>query len=290
MILVTGATGNFGKATIDFLLKKGTAASTISALVRDEAKAADLKTKGISIKIGDYDNYDSLVAAFKGVDKLVLVSGSDIEKRGQQQLNAVKAAKEAGVKHVVYTSFERKDETDSSPIAFISKSHIATEKAIKESGLVYTVLRNNLYLDVLPMFLGENVLDTGVFFAAGDTKSAFASRDDMAEATANILIEEGHENKEYQFSNSENVSFVEIAKIISQAAGKDISYTSPTAEIYTDTLTKAGVPAGYVGMFAGFAEGIRQGEFTASTNDLEKLLGRKPLTAKEYLKVVYEGK
>lgn len=85
-ILVTGATGNFGKTTIDFLLEKGIAASNISALVRDETKAEELKTKGITIKVGDYNNYDSLVTAFQGADKLLLVSGTDLENRGKQQL------------------------------------------------------------------------------------------------------------------------------------------------------------------------------------------------------------
>jgi len=153
MILITGSTGNYGKATIDFLLKKGFSANSISALVRDVTKAEDLKTKGINLKIGDYDNYASLVEAFKGVDKLLLVSGNDVVNRGKQQINAVNAAKEAGVKHIIYTSFVRKNDSETSPIAFIAKSHIETEKQIKASGMAYTILKNNLYLDVLPMFL-----------------------------------------------------------------------------------------------------------------------------------------
>src|SRR5690606_12263053 len=108
-------------------LNKGIAANTISALVRDEAKASDLKQKGLNLKIGDYDNYDSLLAAFQGIDKLLLVSGTDLANRSKQQLNAVKAAKEAGVKHILYTSFERKNETENSPIAFLAQSHIDTD-------------------------------------------------------------------------------------------------------------------------------------------------------------------
>jgi NAD(P)H dehydrogenase (quinone) len=113
MILVTGATGHFGKSTIDFLLKKGISSTNIVALVRDEEKAADLKNKGVVLRIGDYDNYTSLVNAFKGVEKLLFVSGSDIFKRGAQHQNVVTAAKEAGVQHIVYTSFQGKNETES---------------------------------------------------------------------------------------------------------------------------------------------------------------------------------
>jgi NAD(P)H dehydrogenase (quinone) len=289
MILVTGATGNFGKSTIDFLLKKGISSTNIVALVRDEEKAKDLKSKGVIIQVADYDNYNKLFIAFTGIEKLLLVSGSDIINRAKQHENVVKAAKEAGVKHILYTSFERKNETESSPINFVANSHISTENWIKNSGLTYTILRNNLYLDILPWFFGENVLETGVFLPAGDTKSAFALRDDMAEATANILITAGHENKEYKFSNSENVSIGDVAKSLSEIVGKEVAYTSPLNEVYLDALKNANVPAEFIGMFAGFSEAIKQGEFEVLNADLENILGRKPTTAKQYLTKVYSS-
>jgi|TARA_R110002124_G_scaffold115056_2_gene270736 NAD(P)H dehydrogenase (quinone) len=286
-ILITGATGHYGKSTIDFLLKNGVSEKNIFALVRDEAKAEDLKAKGITLKIGDYDNYFSLVESFKGVDKLLLISGSDIANRGKQHKNVVNAAKEAGIKHILYTSFERKNETETSPIAFVAKSHIDTENQIKASGMHYTIFRNNLYVDILPMFFGEQVLETGIFLPAGATKSAFTLRNDMAEATANVLASKGHENKEYSIANSENISIQEIAETLSKLTGEDISYISPSAEVYIDTLTKAGVPTEYIGMFAGFSEAIKQGEFETSTTDLENLLGRKATSTKEFLTQVY---
>jgi NAD(P)H dehydrogenase (quinone) len=208
-------------------------------------------------------------------------------KRGKQQEDAVKAAKEAGVKHIIYTSFERRNETETSPIAFLAKAHIDTEKNIKESGMTYTILRNNLYADILPMFLGEKVLETGVFFPAGDAKVGLTVRSDMAEAAANILTSEGHENKDYFISNTENVSLGEIAENLSQLSGKNITYTSPDSAVYVDTLSKAGVPAEYTGMFAAFGEAMKQGEFNTSKTDLENLLGRKPTSVKEFLAGVY---
>ncbi|WP_035141324.1 SDR family oxidoreductase [Flavobacterium daejeonense] len=286
-ILITGATGNFGKLTIDFLLKKGIPATAISALVRDESKASDLQEKGISLKKGDYNNYDSLVTAFQGIDKLLLVSGTDLANRSVQQLNAVKAAKEAGVKHIVYTSFERKNETETSPITFLAQSHIDTDKAIKASGIAYTIFRNNLYLEVLPMFMGEKVLETGIYFPAGEGKAAYVSRTDLAEAAANVLSSEGHENIEYATNNVKNYSFQEIAETLSKITSKEISYFSPTTDEYAETLKNAGVPGEYIGMFAGFAEAIKQGEFNADTSDLEKLLGRKPVSLNDFLKQVY---
>lgn len=287
MILVTGATGHFGKATIDFLLKKGISPTNISAFVRDEAKATALKAKGVTIKIGSYDDYTSLLSAFTGVDKLLLVSGNDIPNRLKQQENVVKAAREAGVKHIVYTSFARKNETETSPIAFVGKSHINTDKVIKASGIAYTIMLNGLYADVLPMFFGEKVLETGIFLPAGDGKAAFTTREDMAEAAANILSSTGHENKDYIITNSANYSLHDAATLLSELTRKKVMYTKPSAALYSETLAKAGVPSEYIGMFAGFSEAINQGEFESSSTDLEKLLGRKATSLKEYLGTVY---
>ena len=108
MILITGATGLFGRATVDFLLKKGISTDNISVLVRDMTKADDLVSKGVNVKIGNYDDYSSLLSAFKGVDKLLLVSGNDIYKRLKQQEKAVNAALETSVNHIIYTSFHEK--------------------------------------------------------------------------------------------------------------------------------------------------------------------------------------
>lgn len=287
MIFITGATGHFGKAAIDFLLAKGVKAGSIGALVRDKAKATDLTAKGIEVRVGDYDNYASLVTAFAGVDKLLLVSGTDIVNRAQQQKNAVNAAKEAGVRHILYTSFVRKNNTATSPIAMVAQSHIETEKFIQASGIPYTILKNSLYADVLPMFLGEKVLETGVFLNAGNGKASFTARLDMAEAAAAVLTGSGHENKEYIIAGDNNYSLNDVAAFLSELTGKSLAYTSPAADVYTETLIKAGVPATYAGVFAGFGAAIEQGEFETSSTDLATLLNRKPTSLKEYLQSVY---
>lgn len=288
-ILITGASGQLGKATIEFLLNKGFQAQNIIAFVRDENKVADLKNKGIEVRKGEYDNYGSMVAAFKGIDKLLLISGTDIAVRGKQQVNAVRAAKESGVKHIYYTSFDRKNDTESSPIAMLSKSHIETEEAIKASGLKYTIMRNNLYADALPMFLGEKVLEQGIFFPAGETVSSFVLRKDLAEATANILLSDDFDNKEIPLGNSEKLSIADIANHLSDVSGKQINYTSPDKTTYESALGQAGVPAEYIGLFSGFAHAIADGEFNSDSNDLEKILGRKPGSAKAFLQQVYLG-
>lgn len=287
MILVTGATGHFGKAAIQFLLKNGVKPENIKALIRDEEKAATLKEQGITLVKGDYSDYDALLKAFAGVDKLLFVSGSEIDKRGPQQLAVVKAAKEAGVPYILYTSFERATEDGSSAVAFVAGSHLETENAIKASGLAYTIFRNNLYTDFIPMFIGEKVLETGVYWPSGNGRLAAALREEMAEAAANVLTSEGHEGKEYFISGDENVSFSDVASIIGKASGKEIAFYSPSQEEYKATLAGAGVPAEYISLFAGFAEAIRAGEFETKQHDLSKLLGRKATTVETFLKKQY---
>ncbi len=286
-IMVTGATGNYGKSTIDALLNKGVHAKNITALVRDEAKTSTLKELGVNISIGNYNDYDSLVNGFGGIDKLLLVSSSELENRAEQQLNVVKAAKKAGVSHILYTSVERKSDTETSPINFVLSSHLATENAIMESGLNYTFLRNGLYMDMLPWFLGEKVLENGIFLPAGEGKIAFALRSEMAEAAAYILTTQGHVNKAYDISG-EAVSFTEIAVLISEISGKNVTYTSPDLETFISTTTAAGLPEMFAMMFGGFAEAARQGELEGGHSELEKLIGRKPTNTKTFLTQVYK--
>ena len=290
MILVTGATGHFGESTIDFLLKKGISSTNIVALVRDEEKAADLKNKEVALRIGDYDNYTSLVNAFKGVEKLLFVSGSDIFKRGTQHQNVVTAAKEAGVQHIVYTSFLGKNETESSPLWLVAQSHLQTEALLKESGMNYTILKNTLYMDFVPAFLGEKVLETGVIYLpAGNGKVGAVLRSEMAEATANILTGSNHIGKIYRFTNHEAFSYQEVAQHLSETTGKTINYISPTADEYAHTLKEHGVPDDFIGLFSSFAVAQANGELEIVGSDLEQLLGRKPTSVKTFLNQVYSS-
>jgi NAD(P)H dehydrogenase (quinone) len=186
-ILITGATGQFGSTAINILLTKNYPPSSINAMVRDKTKATDLQAKGINVHIGDYNDVESLTAAFKGIDIVLFVSASDVAQRTQQHENVMKAIRASDVKHVVYTSFVKKENSGPSAIAFVTDAHINTEHWLIESGKKYTFLRNNLYMDFVPVFIGEKALGTGVYFPAANGKTAAATREDMAEAAANVL-------------------------------------------------------------------------------------------------------
>ena len=286
-ILVTGATGQLGSAVVNELLQK-VSASDISVLVRTPEKAADLKAKGVTIIKGDYTDYTSLVAAFKDVEKLYFVSSNDVMNRFGQHQNVVKAAVEAGVGHIIFTSVQRKSEDGTSPVALIADAHWKTDDLISQSGLTYTILKHGLYTDILPMFMGDKVIETGtIFLPAGNGKSSYASRNDLAAAGAIILTTQGHENKVYEFGGPVSYSFHDIAEILSELSGKSIQYVSPSAEVYVEQLKSYAVADEMIQGAASFCVAIAQGEFDFPATDLETILGSKPRSVKEYLKVAY---
>lgn len=288
-ILVTGATGQLGASIIESLLKK-TNADHISVLIRDASKAEAFTAKGLKVVMGDYADYPAMVAALQGIDKLYLVSGTDIVHRTAQQANVIRAAKAAGVKHVLYTSFQRKKDTKNSAIEGISASHIETENALKASGLTYTLLQHGLYADIIPAFAGEQMLERkSIYLPAGDGRVSFALRADLAEAEATILLDETgkFDNKAIELTGAETTSWEEIAAMISEITGTEIRYIAPTAEEFISTLTGAGVPAEFAAFLSAFNQAIAAGEFEEVSTELEMLLGRKPLNVKVLLQSVY---
>jgi NAD(P)H dehydrogenase (quinone) len=190
MILVTGATGHYGAKVLEQLLQKGVEARHLSALVRDAAKGQKLQKQGIELRVGDYADADSLVQALQGVDTLLLVSSNDrgaVENRTAHHLNVIQAAKMAQVKHLVYTSFVTKPGFQNSVIAGFLTSHAQTEQAIKDSSLTYTILQNGIYLEMIPLFAGTQVAETGLLrFPAQEGKASWVLRAELAEAAAHV--------------------------------------------------------------------------------------------------------
>jgi NAD(P)H dehydrogenase (quinone) len=284
-ILITGGTGNLGSVIIDHMLN-GLQGNEITALVRDETKAEGLKAKGIRIKVGSYQDQLALVAAMEGIEKLLLISASDLNNRFHQHKNVIDAAKKAGVKHIFYTGVAMKD-ISTSPLKPLLNDHFLTEAYIKSGGFTYTFLQNGLYFEVIPMFTGPNMLETGIFFPAGQGKVAFASRNELAEVIATVLLGVGHENKTYALTGAEAYSFSDIVEEVSLLSGKNVSYTSPESTTYRAALKEMGVPEAVVDMSALFAAGIMQDDFKITDPALELLLGRKPMTLSRYLQEAF---
>ena len=287
MILVTGATGHLGNAAIRSLLEKGVPANKITALVRDENKAGNLSEQGVHLKTGNYNDYNSLVDALEGVDKLFLISSNDVAADTLlQHKNVINAAKENGVQHIVYISQEIKDD-ETTAIPFVIQVHRATAEYIKETGIAYTIFNDSLYADSIGKFSGEAFLENGIFFPAGNGKVPFVPRTDIGEAAAVVLTTPGHEYKTYAITGNDANSFEDIAGFLTEITGKKVTYLKPDLDTYIDALGKAGVPKEVVGFLGAFSTAIRNGEFDTQRSDLEQLLGRKPTELKEFLKITY---
>ncbi|MBN2598430.1 SDR family oxidoreductase [Labilibaculum sp.] len=284
-ILVTGATGHLGNIVVENLLKK-VSAGQISILVRDEAKAQALKAKGVTVNIGSYQDIHSLNNAMKGIDKVLLISSSDFNDRIGQHKNVVDAAKQAGVKHILYTGVTLKD-IAASPLQPLLQDHFQTEDYIKESGLSFTFLQNSLYAEVIPMFVGEDVLKTGIFFPAGEGKVPFAVRKDLGEAIAIILAGEGHENKTYHLTASKTYLFADIAAELTTLSGRKVNYTSLEDDAFEDMLKQFGLPEEIVLMSVLFAKGIKNNDFNMADGTLESILGREQTDLRMFLKEAF---
>ncbi|MFF2089092.1 SDR family oxidoreductase [Paenibacillus sp. NPDC058174] len=285
MILVTGATGNLGIAAINHLLTK-IEPENITALARNRTKAASFEEKGVNIRLGEYDDINSLEKAMQGVDKVLLISSNDQGKLLQQHKNVVDAANKAGVNHLIYIGSAVK-EFESSTLHTMLEPHFQTEDYIKESQIPYTILRNTIYADALPMFLGDNVFDTGIYLPAGNARVPFALRRELGEAAANVSLQPNHENKTYVLTGSQHYSFENLAEILSEISGKTVNYINADLKSFEETLRSAGVPEYAISALSGYVTDMREGRYTLLTNDLESILGRKPLSLKEGLKEIY---
>ena len=283
MILVTGATGGLGHETIDCLLTT-TPAAKIAALVRDSNKATDLVQRGIDVRQADYFDYPALVQAFQGIEKVLLVSAVAFTDRVSQHRHVIDAAKEAGVKHLFYTSIQR----DSNfVLPEVTESDLATEAYLKASGLVYTILHNGYYFEGLGYLIGREVPDAEIRFPAGKGKIAFITRTDLAAATAALLTSEGHDNQEYTLSGSETYSFHDIAQELSALAGRPITYQSSELAPYIAQQVAAGFPESVASFLAQWGAAAEHGMLAGTHDTVECLLGHPTTSLRQYLQTMY---
>jgi len=286
-ILVTGSTGHLGRQTLQFLLKTHPENHLI-ALARDPAKISPLDLPGVEVRQGDYTDYSSLLQAFAGVDTLFMVAAVSFTDRETQHKNVISAAKEAGVKRIVYAGLQRPDGS-TFKITETTQTEVVTEKFLKASGVTYTILRNSLYLDALLFMIGQNACEEGVQLPAGTGKATMISRHDLAEANAKVLIETGHENKTYTLGASEAFSFSDVAVALSDICGKTISYVDTPVQEYIDAKVKLGFPTPVASFLAEWGQAVAAGEFAKVTKDLERLIGRKPTPYKTDLAKLYDS-
>ncbi len=284
MILITGATGQLGAAVLQNLLKK-IAADQIAAFVREASKASDLKERGVDIRVGHYDDTVSLDKAMRGIEKVLLIAGTDEDNRLRQHQNVVEAAKKAGVQCIAYTSRNLKDK--STLTNKLMEGHFQTEDYMKESGVSSVIFRNVLYMDTIPRFVGEQVFERGIYLPTGQGKVAYALRSEMGEAIANWLLEGECKNRIYTLTGSESYSFDDVAATLTNLSGRKVAYVPAEKSAFETQMKERGAPEMMVQRVVGFLTDIKNGQEEEVSPDLEILLGRKPESLREGLKTLF---
>ncbi|MFB6349564.1 SDR family oxidoreductase [Moraxella sp. ZJ142] len=264
---ITAANGQLGRLVLE-QLKKRVPADNIVALVRDPVKATDL---GVAVRAGDYDKPDELEASLQGVDKLLLISGMMPGAAGaNQHQNVINAAKKAGVTYIAYTSVVN---ADNSPFADLGPKHRGTEDALKASGLDYTILRHawysENYTESVPAALANNAL----YGSAKDGKISSATRADLAEADAIVLSSDEHHGKTYELAGDETYTLSDFAAVLSELAGKDITYVDMPQADYAAALQQAGLPDELAEALAYWDSCVAQDAVFSTDKTLAKLLG-----------------
>ncbi|MFB6341914.1 SDR family oxidoreductase [Saccharicrinis sp. FJH62] len=263
---ITGATGQLGSLVVE-QVKRIVGEENVIALVRTPAKAEKF---GVESRVFDYERASELSDALEGIDRLLLISGSEIGQRARQHDNVINAARKSGVKWIVYTSLLH---ADSSSLD-LAEEHLLTEKALQNSGIAYTILRNGWYTENYTGSV-QGALNAGSFVgSAGDGKISSASRIDFAEAAAVVISDEKHKGLVYELAGDEAYTLEELAAEITRQSGKTIPYTNLPEKEYAQILKNVGLPEFFAAAIAGWDTSASKGDLFDDSKQLSKLIGR----------------
>ncbi|WP_282013976.1 SDR family oxidoreductase [Marinifilum flexuosum] len=279
-IAVTGATGQLGSQVIE-QLKCRVSNENIVALVRNTEKAANL---GVETREFDYSKPDHLSKALHGIDHLLLISGTEFGQRTTQHKNVIYAAKEAGVKWIVYTSLLRADTSHLN----LAAEHVETEEILTNSGLEFTILRNGWYSENYTASVPGAVSGGAFLGSAANGKISSAARVDYAEAAAIVLANETHKGKTYELAGDEFYTLSKLAEEISRQIGKDIPYNNLPEEDYANILKNIGLPEGLALGLANWDVSASHGALFDDSRTLSSILGRPTTPIAESVKVVLQ--
>lgn len=291
-ILITGASGQYGRSATDKLIALGLARELV-LLTRKPEKLADRAALGCQVRYGDFDDPPSLAAAMRGVDRMLLISGTRVGKRVAQHQTAVDAAAAAGVKHIVYTSVV--GITPENP-AIVIRDHGPTEEMVKASGRGWTMLRDQHYADAMIVNMGPNYIRAGQWLTStAGGREALVWREDCVDSAVAVLTGAGHEGKTYNITGPELLNFGDITKLLTEISGHEVKLVeTDDAGMYAmfdamgiprepvDDQIISGVPWNSNDMVS-FEAAIRGGHFAVISNDVELLTGHKARSVRQLI-------
>ena len=279
MIAITGASGQLGRLVIENLLQT-VKAEEIVAVVRNPAKVDDFASRGVQVRAADSGDGAALAKAFSGVEKVLLISSSEVGLRAVQHSNIITAAKLAGVKLIAYTSLLH---ADKSPLA-LDEEHIVTEQQLKASGVPFTLLRNGWYTENYLASVPP-AIQHGVFIgSAGEGKIASATRADYAAAAAKVLTLDNQAGKVYELAGDHGWTLAELAAEVSQQSGKPVVYQNLNEADFKAALQGAGLPEGFAALLANSDAGAEKGGLFDDSHQLSKLIGRPTTSLRDSVK------
>lgn len=284
MIVITGASGQLGRLVIEALLKKLPAGEIIAA-VRNAEKVVDLAMRGVQIRQADYDQPASLAAAFKGADKLLLISASEVGRRVPQHRAAIDAAKAAGIGLLAYTSILH---ADTSPLP-LAVEHKETENLIRASGLPAVILRNGWYTENYVAGIPAALQYGVVLGSAGQGRIASAARADYAEAAAAVLTQESQAGRIYELAGDESYTLGELADEIARKSGKAVAYRDLPESEFKAALLGAGLPDFLATLLAESDAGASKGGLFDDGRQLSALIGRPTTPLAELVRLAFGG-
>jgi len=279
MIAVTGATGHLGHLVVTGLLDAGVPAAEVVAVVRTPDKATDLAARGVQVRQADYTDRTALEAALQGVDRLLLVSGSEVGQRVAQHTNVLQAARAGGVALVVYTSASKADDT---PLP-LAPEHIATERLIADLGIPAVVLRNNWYFENYDQQIRQAAETGALTGSAGDGRVAAATRADYAAAAVAVLTADQPTPGTLELGGDQAWSLSDLAAAVSTGTGRDVTYRDLSPEEHVRSLVEAGLPEGTAQFVTALDSSIAQGALETGSTALSGLTGRPTATLTGYV-------
>jgi NAD(P)H dehydrogenase (quinone) len=276
-IVITGASGHLGRSTAELVLDRVPASEVILTTRHPEA-LSDFAERGATVRPADFDRPETLAEAFAGGERLLLISADVVGRRMAQHRTAIEAAREAGVRHVAYTSYLNPVEENP---AVITPDHRDTERALRESGLAWTALRNAFYAEY-QVRAGAQAIATGrLVHNNGDGRIAYVSREDCAAAAAAVLTTESHEGRAYDITGPEPLSQRDVAALLSEVSGRPVEAVAVDDEAFIEGLTAAGLPEAAARAFASYGRAIREGYLDQTSDAVENLAGRPPRSLRE---------
>jgi NAD(P)H dehydrogenase (quinone) len=281
-INVMGAGGQLGHKVMEALLREGTQAEDLIASVRTSSRAQDLAEKNISVRHADYEEPQTLREAFRDTDVLLLIpSTALVEPRILQHFNALEAAREAGVKRVVFVSFVAAEPASQ---FLIAPFMLYAESKTRLSGLDWTILRDGMYLDPVADWV-PHLVKTGLLpYPVREGRVAYISRDDLARAIAAVCLKEGHSGSVYELTGPEAVSMPRLAEAISAASGTPVAYQQVSEEEFAAVCRAGGDPEPLVQILVSMYRAVDAGEFERVTDHVERLTGTPAETVEACLK------